>query len=240
MYCPNCNSQILAEDANLSTLVARCRACQEVFRFEGQLKPPSQSTLEARREQCPQNTVVELAQDGTMKRISIPSTSSSALPLILPCVLGALILLARMVSLVWSQMDWGFFTVLCCPLAGLLFMCYVALAASLNTTVLELRDSLLLLQHVPMPWLGDRCFETKNIKRIEFHQESGWARGVVVHKFYVMAVDRHGRQFPLVQMTTPGPARFIAEQLHEWLAADRLPSPEPTGVQPSEAIQRSR
>ena len=37
MLCPRCGSQILAEDANLDTLVARCRQCQEVFNFADQV-----------------------------------------------------------------------------------------------------------------------------------------------------------------------------------------------------------
>jgi hypothetical protein len=41
-------------------------------------------------------------------------------------------------------------------------------------------------------------------------------------------------------MTTPDSARFVAEQLQEWLTADRLPAPEAASVRPSEAIQTIR
>jgi hypothetical protein len=244
MYCPKCLSQILAEDANLSTLVARCRACQEVFRFEDQLKPPSPATPEVRRAECPPNIVVESAQDGTMKRISIPSATGKAFAaifLFLVLLVADVMLLALGYNMFASgHVPWPVAISFGFMLLCWLFMTYVVLAGTQNTTVLEISDSLLLLRHVPMPWPGDRCLEIKNIQRIEFQQQSGWARGMVVHQFFVTAIDRAEKRLPLVQMTTPDSARFIAEQLQEWLTADRLPAPEAASVRPSEAIQTIR
>src|SRR5947207_2675325 len=34
MNCPRCGKLILADDVNLDRLLAKCRACNEVFRFE--------------------------------------------------------------------------------------------------------------------------------------------------------------------------------------------------------------
>ena len=33
MNCPRCSALVLADDVNLEHLIAKCRQCQEVFRF---------------------------------------------------------------------------------------------------------------------------------------------------------------------------------------------------------------
>ncbi|HEV3080453.1 MAG TPA: hypothetical protein VGY66_11760 [Gemmataceae bacterium] len=43
MNCPKCRSQIPAEDVNLDTLFAKCRYCNEVFRFADSVPQAAQA-----------------------------------------------------------------------------------------------------------------------------------------------------------------------------------------------------
>jgi hypothetical protein len=63
MYCPRCDAQILADDVHLGTLVARCRRCNEVFRFADQLGPPAPGGSIERRAAKPDRLLVEDNRD---------------------------------------------------------------------------------------------------------------------------------------------------------------------------------
>src|SRR5262249_28926751 len=39
MNCPRCDCQVRADDASLDTRTARCRRCNEIFRFDQRLRP---------------------------------------------------------------------------------------------------------------------------------------------------------------------------------------------------------
>jgi hypothetical protein len=76
MYCPRCDARIPAEDTHLGTLVARCRRCNEVFRFADQLDPPTEGHPVERRAARPDCALVEDNRDA--RRLSFAWTVNSS------------------------------------------------------------------------------------------------------------------------------------------------------------------
>jgi hypothetical protein len=242
MYCPRCNWLIQAEDANLSTLVARCRMCQEVFRFEDQLRPSDQATSGARRAEQPEDFEIEDRGAGTPRRIWMlwPVGVRVVGGMVFFFLMIGLICFALHVANEFRYLNPGLFVAwgVVLMLAG--GVGYFAVALLLNDTRIDWTDDMFVYRCGPLPSPVTRRFRTSEIRRIEFSPEPYWLQGMLRHRFIVMAVYQDGRRKLVVEMPTPDRARFIADQLQEWLAADRLPAPDKAIVPASEAIQRAR
>jgi hypothetical protein len=245
MYCTRCNGQIQAEDCNLSTLVARCRHCQHVFRFADQLDPAVQEPSRRVRAERPPNFKVEDQAYGFGRRIWwVWAEGYDKAFAIFIANLGTVMLWSLWFDQMFplSSYPWSFFVFLGVATAGSVFANYYALASLLNRTTVEVDGGQLAVRHGPIPWPGNRAFEMADVDEVVFDDDSEWRRGTLVHRFHVTVIDREGGRHRLFETQTPQGAQFIAEQLQEWLAAGPLPAPAPKKSisRPSDAIHRSQ
>jgi hypothetical protein len=251
MNCPRCNGQIQAEDANLSTLVARCRMCQEVFRFADQLGPlttiPSDGHVRK-----PENVVVEDRIYGPVRRIWWKWCDSRAaflfITVLIACGWICPILIVQPAIEFESRVaemekqfanvhrpaaveynDWhrlrGFllFAAIALPIAIGAAFTYVGVACFTNRTAIELDENTLVVRRGPVPLLCNYTYPIKEIQSVSLDVESFWVKGVLRQRFDVRVVTRDGRRQPLLELVqTPEFGRYIAGRLQEWLSEERV------------------
>jgi hypothetical protein len=247
MYCTRCNGQIQAEDCNLSTLVARCRTCQHVFRFTDQLGAPPEAPSGRRRAERPRIFVVEDQASGYGRRIwwrwadvtdakrRVFFAVAATFVFLVTCNLYGF----RPSS---SSLVWPDFVLLGFLLLAAVAVNYYLVVCILNRTTVELDGGQLAVRHGPLPWRGGRAFEMADVDEVVFDDVANWREGVHVHRFVVTVIDREGSRHPLLETPAPGEAQFIAEKLQQWLTARPLPpsAPKKSISPPSEAIHRQR
>jgi hypothetical protein len=242
MYCPRCNGQIQAEDANLSTLVARCRVCQEVFRFGEQLKSRTDVPPEDRAPK-PDNVTVEDRGCGSARRIWWKWTNRVEVLVIATVLIFWWVVT---VSMEWQMEDATARALIGCMIALGVAASYVGIAVMSNSTIIEMDRGTLTVQHGPVRCFGNCSYQVKDCQRVCFEQQSRWANGVQRHSFHVMLLDRQNRRLPILKnLPTPESGRFIAGKLQEWLcepavAASMITNSIPPGAvaTPSDAVWR--
>jgi hypothetical protein len=192
MNCTRCNGQIQAEDCNLSTLVARCRACQHVFRFADQLEPEAQEPPATLRAKRPANLVVDNRSSAFGRRIWWPWADARAKSgTILVCVYCD-----AMLALLWffpsnpqRLYDPAYLVPMSFFVAVAVCLNYYTVARVVNRTSVELDGGQLTLRHGPVPWPGNRAFEMADVDEVVFDDDSQWRQGVLTHRFYVTVID---------------------------------------------------
>src|SRR5262249_26962716 len=117
---------------------------------------------------------------------------------------------------------------------------YLTLAAYFNRTTVELGRASLTVRNGPFPVAGDRTYETARIRRIYFDHEVRWWQGIQRHRFHVRLTDSTSEQLAVLEnVRTPEAARYVAEQLQEWLERIIARSAVEVKASCSEAVWRS-
>jgi hypothetical protein len=238
MYCPRCDAQIQADDVHLGTLVARCRRCNEVFRFADQLGPPAEGAMIERRVAKPDRLLVKDNCDALQMSFAWTKASSpQARAADWTVLLSFIFILAPIGWFLYvpeTPVVLPLFAIAC----GLPFA-YCGVAALLNRTVIRLDDSELTLRHVPLPWPGNRSFPRKEVRRVCFDARSAIVSGSVIYCYSVLLVTDEGKTVVLLQiMHDRDVALFIVQQLQEWLRV-RPDQVAPNRISPpSDAVWR--
>lgn len=236
IVCPICGSAVPVEDVDLSTKLAKCRGCNEVFAIgpllgaasaevaphSGPMLPPPGITFE-RRVPPPDDRPTafrELAASREPGTLTIRRRWFEA----------------QHVFLLFFCIAWDAFLVNWygmafagdAPLIMVVFpiahvavgvgLTYYVLAGFLNRTTIEVTDGMLLVRHGPMPWRGNLRVPVAALRSVYVKATtSTGSKGHVSVRHSVVADTDVAIESPLLALTDSTQAEFIAAALAEHL-----------------------
>jgi hypothetical protein len=216
MLCPRCGSQILAEDANLDTLVARCRQCQEVFNFADQVgaRPAAKPVYRAPR---PGGVAMEDLVD--RRRLSWAWFRWPVLFMVLFCVVWDSFLVFWYSIALGGNAPWIMSVFPLLHVAVGVGITYLTLAMLFNRTRVEVGTDGLSVRHGPVPWAGNVTLDPGEIRQLYCDQtQNRNRRGYPNTTFNVNAVLTDDRRVKLLGgLDDRGLALFVEQQVEEWL-----------------------
>lgn len=231
LVCPSCGSAVKAADVNLDKLVAKCGACDNVFRFD----PPFAQKAAPRAVPLPSGLkIVEQSR---------PLLSAGTYRTVEPGSVGTLVVERRwfglqdifmlFFSIMWDGFLFFWYSTALSAPGGLqpmlvLFpllhvavgvgMTYRAIAGLLNRTTVSVRDGRLTVRHGPLPWLGDRDLPTPSLRQLYVRSKTSRTKNGTRTSFKVCAENADRAEVVLVAGLTD---RAQADYL-EWVIEDHL------------------
>jgi hypothetical protein len=220
MLCPRCGSEIQADDVNLANLVAKCRQCNEVFNFAGQVDEPAGKQPAAKHtERVPQPPGVWIEDDGDRRRIVRRWFTWVIVFLVFFCIAwdGFLVFWYSMV--LEGDAPWIMAVFPIIHLAVGVGLTYFTLAGLFNRTVVEVANGRLLVRHGPVPWPGNRDLDPLEVRQIYCTDAVNTGRyGQIYHRYVVNALLADQRTVPLLTgLDDRITALFYKQQLEGWL-----------------------
>jgi hypothetical protein len=224
MYCPRCESRIQVEDANLDTLVARCRRCNEVFRFDDQLAPRSSAPPARLRTPRPGRLVVE--DQGDVRSLSWTWFRFNLLFMIFFCIAWDSFLVFWYWAVLTQEFSWIMALFPVCHVAVGVGLTYATVASLFNGTRITVDYDRLTIHHGPVPWPGNASFDKQDLCQLYCDHTTTTNDDTTTTTYNVNAVDGSGRRVVLLKgLDDRGMALFIEDQLEEWLGIrpERVP-----------------
>ena len=241
LHCPDCGTRIAAEDVNLSTFVARCRACDSVFSFGDSLRD-----FESGSQRRP--AVGRAAKSpATAEELLVPPEGmivedtgrlwAARWRWFRPEVIGlALFCVAWDAFLAfWYAMAMGPHTagdgfswiMVVFPVGHVAVgvgMTYYTLCGFLNRTTLLVTQYEVIVRHRPLPWVGNRRLVAAEITQLYCRQAmQAWAdkTGGRAIAYELMACLGEGRQVRLLGgFRNVGEPRYLERAVEERLNLD--------------------
>ena len=229
LFCPDCREPIRAGDVNLSNGLAKCMACDNVFRFHEQIPPAgivSRPAVGARLE-IPLPKGLKMGRDGRTTSISrrwFDSPFTSISMLFLSALLDATMISMLSEALAAgggladlfgpSSMVWLPFVAITAAVN------YVALSSVLNRSELKIDAETVLWHHTPLPWRGNRRFHIGAIEQFYVFEntEKRGPRGAHERRYDLMVLLKGNRaQCVASGLKTPEQALFMKQELQRTL-----------------------
>jgi hypothetical protein len=232
MNCPRCRALVLADDVNLEHLIAKCRQCQEVFRFAvEEIEAVSDRLHDLKRTEptpakvrAPRPNSIEIEDWDMDRRMVKRWYNSSYIGAAVFCLFWDGFLVVWYTFAVFgdnASVLMAVFPVL--HVAAGVMMTYSTLAGFCNRTVIEVSDGKLDVWHGPVPWPGGLVMPTELIEQIYCcyatrtwfaTQRRSETTAVTVN---VNAVLKNGTQATLAAALPLEEGLFVEQQLEEWL-----------------------
>ncbi|HZZ82527.1 MAG TPA: hypothetical protein VFE62_28770 [Gemmataceae bacterium] len=243
MNCPRCQGLIAADDVSLEHLIAKCRSCQEVFRFspseieavsageprydagafteQPPLDPLPDVDLRAPLSlRAPRPPSIEIEDWGPNRKLVKRWFNYSYIGTAMFCVFwdGFLIF--------WYSMAFfgdGPWLMILFPMLHLLAgvcITYSTIAGFFNRTEITLDGGLLTVWHGPIPWFGQMSTSAGAIEQLYcMEMPNHWnnRRNYQAPLVSVNALLASGKTVPVVRSLAREEALFIEQQLEEWL-----------------------
>lgn len=200
MFCVSCGAEIIAEDVNLTNRMAKCRACNAVFRFE-----PDSVNVAAQRARPlsakPANVTVE--DDGLCLRITRRWFTPGIILLLFFCIAWDtfLVFWYSNIGQVGSvSSGFGLMFVLF-PIAHVAIgvgLTYYVFAAFVNQTVVSVDAIALSVSHGPLPWIGARTIPRGEVQQLYVERTSSRSENSTSDYYHVNAVTTSGSKVRLL------------------------------------------
>ena len=212
--CPHCARRVPASDINIDEMVAKCSTCNHVFRFS--LDDDRSESRENEPEPAiPTGLKVEQGYGGEF-RIRRSWFSAQLYFLLFFCIAWDSFLVfwyAMALGIGNNGQGGGFeWIAIIFPIAhvavGVGLTYYVA-AGFLNSTIIQLDQSMLSVRHGPIPWRGVTGVPVMEISRIEVDFASSNSG---THS-YAVSANREGNQVVLLSSLPRKQAHYIGWQL---------------------------
>jgi hypothetical protein len=214
--CPRCGAMVAGGDVNPVTGLARCAACNEVFRFtpaDGHAPPPPRELPPG---EAPRG--ITLSQNGHEQTLRYRWRSSRTVMITLWSVAwtaGMAFALSRH----GPRVGTGVRALVTAFLAVGLLVAYWALAEWANTTTFTLRGGWLRVRHGPVPWPGSADVPAAAIRQLYSHDfQMRQEHGGNSHQYSVRALLRDGTTTTLLSnLKSPAATWYIERRLEAWL-----------------------
>jgi hypothetical protein len=228
VHCTQCGVQIPADDLNIDTGIAKCRACNCVFSF-----------LEALRE----HSAAERTRPPTAERPAVPQPRGVAMD-----DLGGRLRLVRrwfqwpILMLLFFCVAWDGFLVFWYSIAFTqkapwimvvfpvvhvavgIAMTYGVLCGFFNRTVIEVEGGRFTIQHGPLPWPGNRTIDTADLKQLYCRQRVRNTRNGTSETYELHAQLADGKQLKLISgLDEAEQALFLEQQIEKYLGIKDVP-----------------
>lgn len=216
--CPNCRSVIPAEDVELTTRLAKCRGCDEVFALDVPAAAP-----EPRAERMPPvPTGVRVTDDGFTRRLEYRWFTPAAFFLVFFCIAWDGFLVFWYTMAVGGGGKAGGFQWLAVlfPIAHVAVgvgLTYFTLCLFVNRSTVTVADTLR-VRHGPLPWPGNVTLPAEAVTAVYCEEVVRTGKRGPNYSYTVKAVADDVRAVTLLSgLDTLPRAKFFELKLEEWL-----------------------
>jgi hypothetical protein len=229
MNCPRCRTLIVAEDVNLNHLLAKCRACQEVFRFAPEeieavtdrvldKLPPIEMPVKPK---APRPDTIFVEDWGPQRKMIKRWLGWHVLGMAMFCVLWDGFLIVWYSIALGENGNWFMAIFPLLHVSVGVSMTYTMIANLFNRTEITLDDGDLEVCQGPVPWPGNTKLKTGGILQFYCTLDTGsWFRNqnrVNPNVVAVNALMANGVRAVIVGGVSMDEGLFIEQQLEEWL-----------------------
>lgn len=224
LTCKVCRSPIAADDVNLGTGLAKCRACNAVFRFDDDPMLAAGAVRPRERMQAPKSVTQSSA--GGQLTFRHRWFSWKFVFLVFFCV-------------VWDGFLAVWYTLVFAGDAPLLFkvfpvlhvaigvgLTYFTIAGFVNTTAVTLDRGYLSVRHGPLPWPGKLDIDTVRFRQLYCEEKVSRGRNGVSYTYDLKAVMSDGGRIKIMSgLDSPDVPLYMEQQMEEWLKIRDEPVP---------------
>ncbi len=213
--CPECRVPVAADDVNLSTGLAKCRTCNNVFRFDNH---PELAAAPARRRPLaakpPSVAVSDFAGELTIRYRWF---SPKYIFLTFFCIIWNGFLLF------WYGMALaaGNLLMLAFPLlhvAAGVWLTYMTIAGYLNTTTVTIDGSRLSVKHGPVPWPGNLTLSTLEVQQLFCEEKISRGKNGPSYSYNLVALLLNGGRKKIVSgLDTPEVPVWLEQHAEQWM-----------------------
>jgi hypothetical protein len=226
LHCPSCGRPIRADDINLATSFAKCRACNSVFDFRDSVRnqehragpdgPPVAPLL-------PRSTRIKIEDFAGVLRLRWRWFSPSHVAAALFCVVWDSFLVCwytaaftRSKGVEWMMV---LFPVIHVTIG--VSLTYATLCGFFNSTTIEVGFDELRVRHGPLPWAGNRQFMASAIVQLHCEEKKSRNKDSTTTDYQVWATLENGRKVRLVSgLIDLAEARLIEQEIERRLNID--------------------
>lgn len=229
MNCPRCRALIVSDDVNLQHLLAKCRACHEVFRFAPEeIEAVTERVLDQlpaiempAKPRAPRPDSILIEDWGPQRKMLKHWLGWHVLGMVFFCVFWDGFLIVWYTAALGENGNWFMAAFPIFHLAVGVGMTYSMIAHFFNRTEITLDDGELEVYQGPIPWPGNTTLKTGSILQLYCTLDTGsWFRNqnrVNPNVVAVNALMANGVRFVIVGGMTMDEGLFIEQQLEEWL-----------------------
>lgn len=235
VYCENCGSMIAADDVNLVTSMAKCRACNAVFRLPDgifaargeeawEVEPlPEPRRMVPRPEKV---TVTEVGSTLVMERrwFSWVHVFMAFFSVIWWSFLVVWYGIAFTSNVASSPGGWLFLVFPLLHVAAGVWVGYMALTGFVNRTRITVDGSEVSVRHFPLPWPGNRVLRPGQVKQLYCDEQVNRGKNGTTITYRLKAVLSDGRTVALLSgLPDREVAQFMEHQLEQRLEIEDRP-----------------
>jgi hypothetical protein len=232
VFCTHCGTQIPADDLNIDTGLARCRACHAIFSFAAALdqQTPAASPHSARR--MPATAAppkgVQVEDFGGSLRMTRSWWHPAILFLLFFTIAwDAFLIFWYSIAFTQDNVPWIMIVFPVAHLAVGVGLTYFVLCSFVNRTVIEVGQGTLKITHGPLPWYGNLALITADIDQLyckrSFNRSSD---GDTSTSFELYVLDKMGSRHKLLSGLPDEEAAFYFERrIEDFLRITDRPVP---------------
>jgi hypothetical protein len=231
LLCPRCAAKVPAADANLERMVAKCGACDAVFRIEPRLgaragggSPPRPPSITEEGEAPPApgepgyRASARLRARGPLRLTYRWWTPAALFTLAFSLAWNTFLVIWYVIA-ISSGSPW---TALAFPLlhvAGGVGIFYWSVAKLLNRSVVQVEGRKLTVRHGPLWWPGARELETDHIRQLFVRRRTTRGKNGNTTIRFAVCADLDGTALDLLgDLSRLEDARYIEQRLEEHLS----------------------
>ncbi|MEM7179954.1 MAG: hypothetical protein AAF518_03505 [Spirochaetota bacterium] len=227
LNCPECGHPIVAEDINLSTVLAKCSNCHAVFSFAGdiQKKPvrtlsssdeffASHSYSEKERPMVPLPKGIEFAQSPDGLTIQFRWFRWTYVFM----AFFSLFWNGFMAVWMWITITQGIyaFSIFGCLHAGVgIYLAYNTITGFFNKTIIKANRQTLSIRHTPLPWPGKRDIDSQDLSQLYSKAAISRNRNSTSVSYQVHAIAKNNTHISLVKNLESSEQALYIEQAIE-------------------------
>lgn len=215
IVCPNCRVPVAAEDVNLGTGLAKCRTCNNVFRFDTdpELAP---SSARARPKVDRPRSVVVADANGALT-VQYRWFSLKYVFLAFFCLFWDGFLIFWYAVALPSRNPVMILFPIIHVLAGIAIT-YATIAGFVNTTTLQIDGGRLRVSHHPLPWGRPVELGASDVKQLFCEEKISRGRNGVSYTYDLNALLRNGtRKKVIAGLDTADLPLYLEQHCEEWM-----------------------
>ena len=225
LVCPTCGTAVAAEDMNLERAMARCRKCNEVFGFAGQVagsrEPYLGRALPRAEVPLPKRFRIE---DGSPFRIIHRWFGPKAFLFVFFTVFWDGVVAVFVAGIIKGAIPLPVLAFISLHLAVGVGVAYYTLALFINRTAVEVDGDRLRVTHGPLPWPGNRDLGTGELQQLWSRERISRSKNGTSVTYEVHAALKSGSVVQLLTgLDAPEQALFVEQQLESRLGIRDAP-----------------
>lgn len=218
LKCPACGSEILSDDININSSVAKCHRCNEVFEFGNKLSSSQTSSSDYDKSNVEMPKSFSVNQSGRELIITRRWLSLKIFGLLFFCIFWDAFLV------VWYHLAFTKGAPLIFKLFPLIhvgvgvFLTYTVIAGFFNKTFIKVMHPNISVEHFPIPWPGNKIMRIGEIEQLFCEEKVSSSKNGTTYTYNVGITFKGGKRDKLVSgLESPEQARFIEQEVEKFL-----------------------